>query len=115
MTMTMTTDLAEVVVSRQLIGATHFVSPSTNELVPLTHLLKLYLAILIQEMPDDGIFPYSRLQVADILGSNIVTISKMEALLEQHWIIETDMLRLPGHKANTACIVWLNSKIDLVC
>jgi len=97
-----------------ILGSNGFISPATYEQVSLPHTARLLLAFLHGQMPDDGSpFILSREEVSGMIGVSPTRLAASFDMLEEHWLIETDMVCKPGTDVPVRAVVWVNPNVDL--
>lgn len=92
-----------------------FISPASGENVSLRTPHKLILCYLHGAMPKDGspLFETGD-EIAAKLGIGKTTFVKAMEYLENHWLVETDLVNRPDTNIPIRVPVWVNAGVELV-
>ncbi len=97
-----------------VLGSNGFVSPATHEQAPFPHTARLLLAFIHGKMPKDGEpLILSREEISGMIGVSPPRLAAWFNMLEEHWLIETDMVCKPGTDIPVRAVVWVNPNVDL--
>lgn len=113
--MTLIVDSETVSFPLVVLQSTGFISPASGENVSLRIPHKLILCYLYGSMPSDGSPLYeSSDEISWRLGIGKITYINAMNDLEDHWLVETDIVNRPGTNVPIRVPVWVNAGVELL-
>lgn len=113
--MTLIVDSETVSFPLVVLQSTGFISPESGENVSLRIPHKLILCYLHGVMPSDGSPLYENGdEIAWKLGIGKTTFVNAMNDLENHWLVETDIVNRPDTNIPIRAVVWVNAGVELL-